>query len=192
MLQDSPMYAYLPARDVARAREFYEGTLGLRPGKEIAGGVAYEFADKTACFLYPTENAGTSRASQAFWQVDDIESEVAELKGRGVKFEEYDMPNLKTRGGIATAGGARRGAQGWLRGRGERARAIGAACCRGDTGREGTGRSRRHQTGKLSLSATRENTSRTVISNGLPNPRESVFFLPLRAIETPYFTYFCL
>ena len=107
MLQDSPMYAYLPARDVARAREFYEGTLGLRPGKEIAGGVAYEFADRTACFLYPTENAGTSRASQAFWQVDDIEREVDELKSRGVSLESYDMPGDRSPSGVLTAGGAK-------------------------------------------------------------------------------------
>ncbi len=67
----------------------------------------YQFADRTACFLYPTPNAGTSKASQAFWQVDDVEREVADLKARGVRFEEYDLPGLKTVGGIATAGGAK-------------------------------------------------------------------------------------
>ena len=51
--------------------------------------------------------AGTSRASQAFWQVDDVAREVAELKARGVKFEEYDMPGVKTENSIATAGGAK-------------------------------------------------------------------------------------
>lgn len=107
MLQQSPMYAYLPARDVARAREFYEGKLGFKPAREIAGGVMYEFGERTACFLYPTPNAGTSKASQAFWQVDDVEREVAELKARGVRFEEYDMPGLKTRNSIASAGGAK-------------------------------------------------------------------------------------
>jgi len=69
MLQSFPMYAYIPAKDVARARQFYEGKLGFRPKQEVAGGVIYEFGDKTACFLYPTPNAGTSQASQAFWQV---------------------------------------------------------------------------------------------------------------------------
>jgi catechol 2,3-dioxygenase-like lactoylglutathione lyase family enzyme len=107
MLQKSPMYAYIPAADLARARKFYEDKLGFKPAREIAGGVIYEFGDHTACFMYPTSNAGTSKASQAFWQVENVESEVAELKARGVKFEEYDMPNLKTRGGIATAGGAK-------------------------------------------------------------------------------------
>src|SRR5437763_15303400 len=107
MLQKSPLYAYIPAKDVGRARRFYEQKLGLKPGTEVEGGVTYQFADGTACFLYPTPNAGTSKASQAFWRVDDVEREVAELKGRGVKFEEYQTPDAKTDHGIATAGGAK-------------------------------------------------------------------------------------
>jgi predicted enzyme related to lactoylglutathione lyase len=97
------MYAYIPVKDVARARQFYEEKVGLKPKQEIEGGVVYEFAEHTAAFMYPTPNAGTSRASQAFWQVDDLEREVAELRKRGVTFEEYDMPGVKTRNGIAEA-----------------------------------------------------------------------------------------
>src|SRR4029453_19596557 len=107
MIQKSPLYAYIPAKDVARARKFYENTLGLKPKEEYAGGVIYEFDRGTACFLYPTPNAGTSRASQAFWQVDDVEREVAELKARGVVFENYDMPGEKSPSGVVTAGGAK-------------------------------------------------------------------------------------
>lgn len=107
MLQSSPMYAYIPAKDVSRARKFYEGKLGFKARQEVAGGVAYEFGKGTGCFLYPTPNAGTSKASQAFWQVDDIEREVTELKARGVKFEEYDMPGMKGRNSIYAGGGAR-------------------------------------------------------------------------------------
>jgi catechol 2,3-dioxygenase-like lactoylglutathione lyase family enzyme len=107
MLQNFPMYAYIPAKDVDRARQFYERTLGFRPKEEIAGGVVYEFGDNTACFLYPTPNAGTSQASQAFWQVEDVEREVAELKARGVKFEDYDLPGEKSPSGVLTAGGAK-------------------------------------------------------------------------------------
>jgi predicted enzyme related to lactoylglutathione lyase len=108
MLQSFPMYAYIPAKDVARARRFYEQKVGLKPKQEVAGGVVYEFAGKTACFLYPTPNAGTSSASQAFWQVGDIEHEVAELKSRGVQFESYDVPDgEKSPSGVVTAGGAK-------------------------------------------------------------------------------------
>ena len=107
MLQKSPMYAYIPAKEVDRARKFYEDKLGFKPKQESAGGVVYEFDKGTGCFLYPTPNAGTSRASQAFWQVDDIEREVTELKARGVKFEDYDTPDMKGDNGIYTGGGAR-------------------------------------------------------------------------------------
>ena len=107
MLQNSPMYAYIPAKDLKRARKFYEEKVGLKPKQEINGGVAYESAGGTAAFLYPTSNAGTSKASQAFWNVKDIEAEVAELKKRGVRFEEYDVPEMKTVNSIATGGGAK-------------------------------------------------------------------------------------
>lgn len=107
MLQKSPFYAYIPAKDVARARQFYERQLGFTPKEEVAGGVVYEFGRGTACFLYQTPNAGTSRASQAFWQVDDVEREVAELKSRGVSFEHYDMPGATGDSDIVTDGGAK-------------------------------------------------------------------------------------
>ena len=51
MLQEFPIYAYIPASDVARARRFYEGKLGFRPKKEMAGGVVYEYEGETASFL---------------------------------------------------------------------------------------------------------------------------------------------
>jgi catechol 2,3-dioxygenase-like lactoylglutathione lyase family enzyme len=108
MLQNSPLYAYIPATDVARARRFYEQKLGFEPKEEVAGGVVYELGQRTACFLYPTPNAGTSKASQAFWQVADVEREVAELKARGVTFEDYDMTEgHKSPSGVITAGGAK-------------------------------------------------------------------------------------
>ena len=106
MLQKAPMYSYIPAKNVAQARAFYEEKLGFKPKEVTAGGVTYEFAKGSACFLYPTSNAGTSKASQAFWQVEDIEKEVGELMVRGVTFERYDMPDIDEKG-ISTAGGAK-------------------------------------------------------------------------------------
>ena len=107
MLQHAPMYAYIPARDLGRARRFYEEKIGLKASLEVAGGIVYEFGKGTACFLYATPNAGTSQASQAFWDVEDIEHEVAELRSRGVEFERYEgMPNVDANG-ISTEGGAR-------------------------------------------------------------------------------------
>ena len=106
MLRDAPICAYIPVSDVARARKFYEQTVGLDPKAEYAGGVIYECGG-TEVFMYPTPNAGTSKASQAFWQVDDVEAEVAELKARGVTFEEYDIPGITMKNSIATGGGAK-------------------------------------------------------------------------------------
>lgn len=106
MLQDATIHAYIPVSDVQRARDFYEQKVGLVPKEEYAGGVLYECGGAEV-FLYPTPNAGTSRASQAFWSVDNIEAEVADLKSRGVRFEEYDTPHIKTKNGIATGGGAK-------------------------------------------------------------------------------------
>jgi len=107
MLKDAPVVPYIPATDVARARRFYEERVGLVPREEVAGGVVYECGKRSWIFLYPSGGAGTSKASQAFWQVDDIEREVAELKKRGVKFEEYDMPGMKRENSIYTGGGAK-------------------------------------------------------------------------------------
>jgi predicted enzyme related to lactoylglutathione lyase len=106
MLRTAPIRAYIPALDVSRARKFYEQTVGLTAKEEYAGGVIYECGGAEV-FMYPTSNAGTSKASQAYWQVADVEAEVADLKGRGVVFEEYDMPGVTMRNGIATGGGAK-------------------------------------------------------------------------------------
>ena len=106
MLRAAPIRAYIPVSDLSRARNFYEKTLGLTPKEEYAGGVIYECGGAEV-FMYPTKNAGTSKASQAYWQVNDVEAEVAELKARGVVFEEYDMPGIRMKDSIATGGGAK-------------------------------------------------------------------------------------
>ena len=106
MLSNAPIRAYLPASNVPRARKFYEQLIGLKPKEEYAGGVIYECGGAEV-FLYPTPNAGTSKASQAYWQVTDVEAEVAELKSRGVKFEDYNMPGMNMKNSISTAGGAK-------------------------------------------------------------------------------------
>jgi predicted enzyme related to lactoylglutathione lyase len=106
MLSAAPIRAYIPVRDVSRARRFYEDKVGLAPKQEFAGGVVYACAG-TEVFMYPTPNAGTSKASQAFWEVDDVEAEVAALKARGVVFEDYDMPGMKTVNGVFTGEGVK-------------------------------------------------------------------------------------
>ena len=107
MLKDARIVPYIPVADVARARKFYEEKVGLKPKQEYAGGVIYDCGNGSSVFMYPSAGAGTSKASTAFWEVANVEAEVADLESRGVVFEEYDMPGLKTKNGIATGGGAK-------------------------------------------------------------------------------------
>lgn len=107
MLTSSQIIPYIPVSDVARARRFYEDKVGLKAKEEYAGGVIYECGNGSVAFMYPSAGAGTSRASTAFWAVDDVAAEVAQLKSRGVVFEEYDMPQMKTVNSICSGGGAK-------------------------------------------------------------------------------------
>ena len=107
MLKNAEIVPYIPVSNVARAREFYEKKIGLQPKEEYAGGVIYECSNGSWVFMYPSQNAGSNKASTAFWEVDDVEAEVAELKARGVVFEDYDFGSIKTVNNIATGGGAR-------------------------------------------------------------------------------------
>jgi predicted enzyme related to lactoylglutathione lyase len=102
MLKNAPIVSYIPASDVQRARKFYEEKVGLKPKEEYAGGVIYECGKGSQVFMYQSGGAGTSKASTAFWAVDDVAAEVAELKARGIVFEEYNMPGIKTVNSIAT------------------------------------------------------------------------------------------
>ena len=105
MLSDFRAYAVIPASDLARARRFYEETLGFVAIQVTPGGVSYRAKD-SVLFVYPSEFAGTNKATAAGFTVSDIAATVAELKARGVRFEEYDMGEFKTVGGIAETPGA--------------------------------------------------------------------------------------
>ena len=90
----------LPVQDMARARAFYSEKLGLEPVEEREGGLRYilgngEFA------LFESAGAPTGGHTQMGFEVDDLEATVAELRSRGVVFEEYDLPGFKTVNGIA-------------------------------------------------------------------------------------------
>ena len=104
MLEESEVATRLPARDLNRARKFYSEKLGLDPIEERPGGLRYRSNDG---FLVLFESAGEASGThtQMGWEVADIESIVAALKARGVIFEEYDLPGLKTANGIAEIAG---------------------------------------------------------------------------------------
>jgi catechol 2,3-dioxygenase-like lactoylglutathione lyase family enzyme len=103
MLKELDIIAVLPAKDIARARDFYKDVLGLEPADAMdEENVVYRCGNGTAFLLYETDNAGTAKNTQMGWGTDNIESEVEDLRGRGVVFEEYDFPGLKTENGIAS------------------------------------------------------------------------------------------
>jgi catechol 2,3-dioxygenase-like lactoylglutathione lyase family enzyme len=104
MLAESQVATRLPAKDLARARRFYSEKLGLEPTEERPGGLLYRCGG--GCFaLFESAGAGSGTHTQMAWEVADIESTVAALRSRGVVFEEYDLPDLKTVNGIATIQG---------------------------------------------------------------------------------------
>jgi catechol 2,3-dioxygenase-like lactoylglutathione lyase family enzyme len=94
----------LPAQDLDRARAFYAEKLGLEPADERPGGILYRVGD-TEFALFASGGRATGDHTQMGFEVDDIEATVAELKARGVVFEEVDAPGLRTRGGIADIDG---------------------------------------------------------------------------------------
>jgi catechol 2,3-dioxygenase-like lactoylglutathione lyase family enzyme len=96
-LSDCGVEALLAVSDLERARRFYEEQLGLVPGEEEEQGVRYPCSQGTRIFVYLSpENAGRSPATIAGWFVDDLDQTMDELASRGVVFEHYDMPGIKT------------------------------------------------------------------------------------------------
>jgi catechol 2,3-dioxygenase-like lactoylglutathione lyase family enzyme len=103
MLKDREIMAVLPAKDIARAKGFYRDVLGLEPSDTLdEENLLYRCGNGTSFLLYLTDNAGTAKNTQMSWGTDNLEAEVEELRARGVVFEEYDFPGLKTENGIAT------------------------------------------------------------------------------------------
>ena len=106
MLENASVSATIPAKDLARARAFYEEKLGLKPAEESPEGLRYECRDgRFLLFESAGEPSGTH--TQLGWQVEDLEAAVEQLRRNGVVFEEYDMPEFKTVNGIADYGGGR-------------------------------------------------------------------------------------
>src|SRR5690349_20032816 len=83
-----------------RAKRFYQEKLGLDPDQDGEDGAWYR-SRGSRLFLYPSSSSGTGAFTQAAWMVDDIEAVVSSLRERGVEFEEYDLPGLKTVNGVA-------------------------------------------------------------------------------------------
>jgi catechol 2,3-dioxygenase-like lactoylglutathione lyase family enzyme len=96
-LSECRVEAAMAVSDLGRARRFYEDQLGLVPGEEEDQGVRYPCAPGSGIFIYlAPDNAGKSPATLAGWFVDELDQTMEELGSRGVTFERYDQPGLKT------------------------------------------------------------------------------------------------
>ena len=113
-LSDCRVDALVAVSDLERAKHFYEDALGLTGGEEEDQGVRYSCAEGTKIFVYLSpDNAGTSSATVAGWLVDDLDETIADLSSRGVVFEQYDQPGIRTdERGVFDAGPFRAA---WLR-----------------------------------------------------------------------------
>lgn len=103
MLGDANVSATIPVKDMAQAKEFYGGTLGLQVAKERESGVVYA-SGSTRLFLYESGNGGTNQGTSATWDVEDVKATAEELKQKGVSFEKYDMPGVTHDGDIHNLG----------------------------------------------------------------------------------------
>jgi catechol 2,3-dioxygenase-like lactoylglutathione lyase family enzyme len=104
MLADAPVHPAIPASDLERARRFYRDTLGLKVSMEMEEGVRFDCGAGTQLYIYPTRSAGQAAHTLAAWRVTDLHAEMADLRARGVTFEEYDLPGLQTVDGVAEWG----------------------------------------------------------------------------------------
>jgi catechol 2,3-dioxygenase-like lactoylglutathione lyase family enzyme len=100
MLKDSALMAVLPAKDINRAKDFYRDKLGLEPAETVEDSLVYRGDGGTGFLIYQTENAGTAKNTQMGWLTDNLEREMEDLRAKGVVFEEYDLPGLKTENGV--------------------------------------------------------------------------------------------
>lgn len=95
--------AMLPAKDLDRAVRWYDEKLGIKPTRREDFGAVYKLGGMDV-FLYVTEFAGTAKHTLLSFDSKDLVADMAALRAKGVSFEEYDLPGLKTVNGLAEFG----------------------------------------------------------------------------------------
>ena len=104
MLGDHPIHPVLLATDLAAARDFYHDRLGLEILSESEAAITFRCGGGTQLSVTKSTTGTADTQTQASWYVSDVRAEVAELRSRGVKVEDYDLPGLQTHDGIADIG----------------------------------------------------------------------------------------
>jgi catechol 2,3-dioxygenase-like lactoylglutathione lyase family enzyme len=103
MLSEVNAIATVAVKDLATAKRFYEHTLGLTTVMENEEVLAFK-AGQSKLFVYRSAYAGTNQATAATFVVEGVEDLVRTLKGRGVRFEHYDLPQMTRQGDVHVAG----------------------------------------------------------------------------------------
>jgi catechol 2,3-dioxygenase-like lactoylglutathione lyase family enzyme len=101
MLKEGQAAATLGVSDIDRARKFYGETLGFSVAQESPGGILFQGGQGTAFFVYPSEFAGTNKATAMSFNVDGFDATVEDLRQRGITFLDFDYGDFKTENGIA-------------------------------------------------------------------------------------------
>jgi catechol 2,3-dioxygenase-like lactoylglutathione lyase family enzyme len=104
MLAHKDAMATIAVKDTESAKKFYEGKLGLKPAPTQGPGVLSYKSGGSTVLVYESQYAGTNKATAATWVVDDVEGVVRDLKGKGVSFEHYDMPETTRQGDVHVSG----------------------------------------------------------------------------------------
>ena len=106
MLAGKEAIATVPVKDIGRAKRFYEETLGLRLTQDQESEALTYESGGSKLLVYRSQYAGSNQATAATWTIGkDMEKVVQSLKGKGVKFEHYDMPGMTLKGDIHVADG---------------------------------------------------------------------------------------
>jgi predicted enzyme related to lactoylglutathione lyase len=105
MLTRAPVTTILPVKDMTRARNFYEKMLGLEPkGFAADGNYLFGCGGGAQIALIPKPEGTKAEHTALSFEVSGIEKVIADLKARGVVFEDYDFPNFKTVNHICVLG----------------------------------------------------------------------------------------
>mgnify|MGYP001792519617 CR=1 FL=1 len=103
MLREADVVATVAVKDIVAGKKFYGDTLGLKQTSENPAGVNYQ-SGSSNLFMYMSDTAGSGRATCAWWGVDDVGATVAELKGKGITFEHYELPGVTMQGDVHVMG----------------------------------------------------------------------------------------
>ena len=95
MLNDAKTFSSFSVDDLGKAKEFYGRTLGLEVA-ETPEGLELHLAGGAQTFIYPKPDHAPATFTILIFLVNEIDRVVAELGGRGVRFEQYDLGELKT------------------------------------------------------------------------------------------------